>query len=163
MAASARGSERLKDDSAGSRAQEPTTVRHRGIVDDFLRSGNAAQVARNQGVHEKTVRRVVKKFAPYVAEQMEIRAAKRQEAESARDSRLEGWLGATLETDLRRIDELTQSNDEGVALRALKIKFEIAAGLRVGVGRHLDLLAQSLSELEEQLSDPSGFQHEGPR
>jgi hypothetical protein len=133
-------------------AKGPTT-RQRDILEAYLANPNAAAVERATGTDERHVRRLVKQFADYLEVERQVRYAERFARESARLARIQDWIDDTLEDDLRRLDELAASKTEGVALRALKAKFELAASFRISAARRPNILDGRLADLESALTD----------
>jgi hypothetical protein len=82
-------------------------------------------------VSDKTVRNLAKKFASYLEAKREARDAERLERALARTTRVQTWLDDTLDDDMRRLDELTKSWNDNVALQALRTKFAMTASLRI--------------------------------
>ena len=133
-------------------AKGPTT-RQRDILDTYLANPNAAAVHRATGESERNVRRLVERFASYLEEERKARDAERIARESARRTKIQDWLDDTLEDDLRRLDELTASKTEGVALRALKAKFDLAGSLAISAVRRPNILDGRLADLEGALTE----------
>ena len=73
------------------------------------------------------MRGLVKDHAGYLEDRRRIRDAEQLERESARRDKIRDWLEATLTDDLQRLDQLTHSEKDGVALQAIRAKFDLAA------------------------------------
>ncbi len=113
----------------------------------------ARRVADATGMSERNVRRLVAQFADYLEGRRRARDAERLEREAARRTLIEDLLDNTLSDDLRRLDELTRSTDEGVALRALKTKLDLATSPGSRVSRPREPLDDYLADLERSTSD----------
>jgi hypothetical protein len=110
---------------AGS-GQKTPTQRQQQILAAFFVLPNAAAVGRSLGCNERTVRRVVQQFNDLLVERRQQRFEEELQRSDARHARVHDWADAALGQALERLDELAASEDEGVALRATKLKLNLA-------------------------------------
>jgi hypothetical protein len=129
------------------------TVRQERILAAYARRPNAAAVARELGTNERHVRRLVDRFAERLSEIRHEMEDDRREQLRMREQVLLEWVQRSLETDLSRLDTLTSSADDGVALRALKLKFELSMRLPDMVARLTTEFDGELVRLERQLAE----------
>lgn len=100
--------------------------RQQQILDAYFECPNAAAVARALKGSERNVRRIVQQFDNLLVERRQQRFAETFQRIDARHARTQDWADSTLGEDLGRLDELAASKNEGVALRATRMKLDIA-------------------------------------
>ena len=138
--------------------------RQRNILNAYFVNPSAAAVARALRTHDRHVRRLVKDFAWYLEDRRRARDAEQLERESARRDKIRDWLEATLTDDLERIDELTHSEKDGVALQAIRAKFDLAATFSIlptvavpgDIGAPLGVIHAELVGKLNELANPAG-------
>jgi hypothetical protein len=117
--------EKGRSPKAGSGRKIPTS-RQQQILDAYFEGPNAAAVARALRVSERNVRRIVQQFDDLLVERRQQRFEERLQRIDARHARTQVWADSTLGEALDRLDELAASKNEGVALRATRMKLDIA-------------------------------------
>lgn len=130
--------DRLLDEEAGMPSNEkgqspkvdsgPKTPNERQlqILDAYFECPNAAAVARALKGSERNVRRIVQQFDDLLVERRQQRFEERFQRIDARHARAQDWADSTVGEALGRLDELAASENEGVALRATRMKLDIA-------------------------------------
>ena len=108
-----------------SRVKEPS-IRQEEILVTYVQNPNAAAVGRALRTNERHVRRILKQFPDRLDELRRQFDEERLERARARQARTQDWEDARLDADLQRLDELAGSSNEGVALRAIKMKLDLA-------------------------------------
>jgi hypothetical protein len=108
-----------------SRSRGPSP-RQQGILAAYAENPNAAAVARALKTNERHVRRIAKQFPDRLDERRRQLDDDRLERARARRAKIQDWSDATLDELLRRLDELAASSNEGVALRAIRLKLDLA-------------------------------------
>ena len=108
-----------------SRVKEPSG-RQEEILVTYVENPNAAAVGRALRTNERHVRRILKRFPDRLDELRRQLDEERLEKARARQARTQDWADARLDADLQRLDELAGSSNEGVALRAIKMKLVLA-------------------------------------
>lgn len=111
--------------NAGSGRKTPN-ARQQQILDEYFECPNAAAVSRALGASERNVRRIVERFDDLLAERRRQRFEERVQRIDARHARAQDWADSRLGEALDRLDQLAASQDQGVALRATRIKLDIA-------------------------------------
>lgn len=109
-----------------SGVNDDPTARQQQILDAYFECPNAAAVARALGGSERNVRRIVQQFADLLVERRQQRFEERLKRIDARHARTQDWADSALGEALGRLDELAASDNEGVALRATRMKLDIA-------------------------------------
>lgn len=108
-----------------SRVKEPSG-RQEEILVTYVENPNAAAVGRALRTNERHVRRILKQFPDRLDDLRRQFDEERLEKARARQARTQDWADARLDADLQRLDELAGSSNEGVALRAIKMKLDLA-------------------------------------
>jgi len=101
-------------------------VRQDEILNAYLDNPNAAAVARSLKTNDRHVRRLVKQFADVLEERRRERLERRQERADARLARSEALADAMLDSALQRLNQLSESSNESIAIRAVRIKLDLA-------------------------------------
>jgi hypothetical protein len=138
-------------DTDASRGGPEPTFAQRKILDLYVDLPNAAAVSRQSDQSERNVRRIVEKFGDYVEDKWQAREAEHLRRDSARTSKVEGWLDESLDDLLRRLDALAGSANEGVALRAIKMKLDMLSSLRADGARRRDVQLDPMNMLNDDL------------
>ncbi|CAN5643262.1 hypothetical protein BH18ACT17_BH18ACT17_08470 [soil metagenome] len=144
----------------GEKSAAPS-VRQEEILLAYVDQPNAAEVARVLGASERNVRRIVQQFGPELDGIRRERYRERLERADAREVRLERWADDSIDAALRRLDELADTADPDVAVRALKMKLDLVQRkppLMPPNARTLDALDRKLLNLVEH--DPPGAQED---
>jgi hypothetical protein len=105
--------------------REPT-AKQMLALDAYFLNPNAAAVARQLGVSERNVRRIVGKFSDHLRARRQQRDAERQGRAEARKAKIDEWVDDGLDEALRRVDVISTGENETAALRALKLKIDLA-------------------------------------
>ena len=103
-------------------SDEPTPSSHPNVSarswNTYYVTPNAAAVARVLKTHDRHVRRLVKEYAWYLEDRRRARDAEQLERESPGETRVQGTGSKPpSRTIFRRLDQLTHSEKDGVALR----------------------------------------------
>jgi hypothetical protein len=118
------------DDSESGREMssglEEPSARQEEILKAYVESPNAAAVSRALKESERNVRRVVKRFEDRLRELREERNREGRERAHARQAMAQEWADAALAESLSQLDSLAVSKNEGVALRAIQMKLDLA-------------------------------------
>ena len=109
----------------GSGLREPS-ARQEEILKAYVENPNAAAVGRALKESERNVRRMVKRFEDRLGELRHERDREGRERASARQAKAQDWADAALPESLSQLDSLAASENEGVALRAIRIKLDLA-------------------------------------
>ena len=133
----------------------------------FSTGGNGSVFTRRRQralrVSERNVRRIVNQFGDLLVEGRQQRFEERLQWIDARDATVQDWAASGLLEVLGRLDALAASQSEGVALRATKMKLDIAllapsaasAPKTSEADRLLQLLQRDLADrLAELENDP---------
>lgn len=142
--------------------------RQQEILKAYVRRPIAAQVARDQGMSERNVRRIIHAFAPQLEQMRRERDLEQVATARARTNLAHDWADATLPTALERLGELLFSGDR-VAVQAIKFVFDVAFRLPIpdaGAGSRADLSVTSASRdvierLERLADDPKDVEDKG--
>jgi hypothetical protein len=121
MPSTSRVAAATNDSSTG----EPTHQQQM-ILDAYFANPNAAAVARELRKSERNVRRIVERFADLLRERGRQQDAERHARAAARQAKFDDWLDHGLEGALRRLDALTTSENDSVALRAIRLMLDLA-------------------------------------
>ena len=100
--------------------------RQEEILLAYVESPNAAAVDRAMRTNERHVRRIVKRFADRLDELRQERSREGRERAHARQAKTQDWADAALDESLRQLDALAASENEGVAIRAIKMKLDLS-------------------------------------
>lgn len=96
------------------------------LLNAYFAYPNAAAVAREHHKSERNVRRIAEKFADLLHERRRQQDAERRARAGARQAKIDDWADRGLDETLQHLDALMTSETEGVAIRAIKLKLDIA-------------------------------------
>jgi hypothetical protein len=96
------------------------------LLDAYFANPNAAAVAREHRKSERNVRRIVETFADLLHERRRQQDAERRARADARRAKIDDWADRGLDETLQHLDALMTTETEGVAIRAIKLKLDIA-------------------------------------
>ena len=116
--------EASKGRRGGGTSAEPNPGQQE-ILLAYAEHPNAAAVARALRSNERHVRRIVDKFPTQLDEIRRERHRERREKAEAREAKMHKWADDSIEQCLGQLDALTQSENETVALRSLKLKLDL--------------------------------------
>lgn len=114
------------DPEVGRTQRGEPTLRQQQVLSAYLEDPNAAAVGRELHVSERNVRRLVERFADRLGEMSRERDQERRLRADAREAKVQIWADGSLEDSLQRLDALAESSNDGTALRAIKLKIELA-------------------------------------
>jgi hypothetical protein len=133
-------------------------ARHLQILLAYIATPNAAAVGRALRTNERHVRRVVDDHRGRVDELRASQDQERREAVRSRQMQVEAWASVGLTDALYAIDEAARSDNATLALRANKLKIDLAlrhpTGLPLGVATALDHeLDEAHRAIERDIAD----------
>ena len=139
MTATPTDREASKGRRGGGTSAEPNPGQQE-ILLAYAEHPNAAAVARAMRSNERHVRRIVKKFPTQLDEIRRERHRERREKAEAREAKLHQWADDSIEQCLGQLDALTQSENQTVAIRALKLKLDLVLRMPPVLSTNIDLL-----------------------
>jgi hypothetical protein len=102
-------------------AKQPS-LRQQRVLDKFYELPNAAAVARDLGMSERQVRRIIDEFRPLLDERWHREKRETADRAAARHAKLTAWAHVAQQENLEALDVLVRSPDETVRLRAIKLR-----------------------------------------
>ena len=144
----ARVAGRATDEQSGEgdkvRLKQPT-LRQQRVLDEYYELANAAAVARNLGMSDRQVRRIIDDFRPLLDDRRYRERREIAERAAARQAKVAAWAHVAQQENLEALDVLVRSPDEAIRLRAIK--------LRQDVIDHVMPPTAPMSELDVELID----------
>jgi hypothetical protein len=144
------------DSESGGRGRprlKGPSPRQEEILSTYADNPNAAAVGRALGTNERHVRRVVEEFEGRLDELLHERDQERRQRSRAREAKVHAWADASLDESLRRLDSLAVSANESIALRAIKMKLDLALRVPTATSRLVDTeISRALENMERDLA-----------
>lgn len=136
---------RKKEVGTGTRSQPPPTRAQQRILSAYEVTPSAAAVARRLELSERNVRRIVHRYRDELTERWRQRDAEQRARTDARTARLEAWLDERLNDAMEQLQQLLESQNESIRLRAAKVIVDLSLRRveRAAVGAHLTALTEA--------------------
>ena len=143
------------------RQGQPTRAQQE-VLNAYYAKPIVAEVARDLGVSERSVGRIVHRFHDQLDRRWSERDAEQQARADARHARIEEWIDAGVDEAMTVIDACLQSENESIRLRAAKLRLDLAlrkVDRRIGdtplVMRLGELTSGHIKALRTQSADTS--------
>lgn len=111
--------------SEGEAGAKQPTLRQQRVLDKYFEMPNAAAVARDLGMSDRQVRRIVDDHRQLLDERRHREKREIGERAAARQAKVAAWAYVAQDDNLEALDVLVRSPDEAIRLRAIKVRQDV--------------------------------------